>query len=184
MAGGLSRSIQQSGRSGRLVAAGAAASGAAISGARSRWWHCERSPFASDTSGSSQPNLYGSLLGGRGRPAVDERRGAEEWRGVSVPAAMRAANWAKHCSMSRMQPTISAISTVESQSPPLMAATASVSPRMKLAKVSTGVGGGMGTALVSKNDTSGQAEMTLHPGGRAPRWRCRVRPWPWTAGPL
>ena len=54
--------------------------------------------------------------------------------------------------VSRSRVTISAISSInaisaeESRSPPPMAAIASVSPRMKLANVSTGVGGGVGTA--------------------------------------
>ena len=55
--------------------------------------------------------------------------------------------------VSRSRVTISAISSInaisaeESRSPPPMAAIASVSPRMKLANVSTGVGGGMGMAF-------------------------------------
>jgi hypothetical protein len=53
IAGGGSRSIQQSERIGRASAADAAASRAAISGSRNRYSSCERNPIASGTSGSS-----------------------------------------------------------------------------------------------------------------------------------
>jgi len=85
---------------------------------------------------------------GGGRAAWAGRAGRGTWAGDDAGGEPGEA-----LPISRSRVTISAISSInaisaeESRSPSPMAAVASVSPRMKLAKVSTGVGGGVGTSI-------------------------------------
>jgi len=81
IAGGLTRSIQQSDRMGRRSDTGAAASSAGISGSRSRFSRCPRDATAAGTSGSSQPNFLASGFGGgRGFRMAGGRGGVEARR--------------------------------------------------------------------------------------------------------